>query len=103
MARMADLIDRFRPGWSDRITSATCGGISGRKGSRRAPLFAGRQRFPEHILKRQSFVLPPIKRSTLGNLAHKRRIVMSNFRTVITISVAWKIASDFSGNWNNSS
>ena len=32
MARTAALMERFRSGWRDRITSATCGGMSGRKG-----------------------------------------------------------------------
>jgi hypothetical protein len=31
MARMADFTERFRSGWRDRMTSATCGGMSGQK------------------------------------------------------------------------
>src|SRR6185437_3552032 len=44
------------------------------RGSRRAPFFDGRERFTEHILKRQPFVFPSVKRPALGNLTHKRRI-----------------------------
>jgi hypothetical protein len=74
MARTADLIDHFRSGWSERITSATCGGMSGGTGSRSAPLLHGRKRFAKHILKRQPFAFAPVKRPALGNLTHERRI-----------------------------
>lgn len=41
MARMADLIGGLRSGWSERITSATCGGNVWPEGSHAGPFLSG--------------------------------------------------------------